>query len=60
MIPGMLPLRRYNLHEVFQSGERTGASFSNGRTKIPDEVFKSAQRATTPLPKCNFKIHARG
>ena len=55
----MLIITRNSLHEVFQSGERTEASFTTGRTKIPDEVFSSAERATASWPKYNFTIRAK-
>ena len=45
---------------VFQSREKTGASFANGRRKIPDDVSKSDELATASLPKCNFTKQARG
>ena len=45
----------------FESGEgRTGASFTTGRTKFPDVVLTSAERATASLPKWSLMTSARG
>ena len=47
--------------ESGKSGEgRTGASFTTGRTRFPDEVLTSAERATASLPKLSLTTRARG
>ena len=44
-----------------KSGEgRTGASFTTGRTRFPDVVLTSADRATASLPKWSLMTRARG
>ena len=40
--------------------ERTGASFTTGRTRFPDVVLTSAERATASLPKLSLTTRARG
>ena len=43
------------------SGEgRTGAIFTTGRTRFPDVVLISAERATASLPKLSLTTRARG
>ena len=53
----------YGLHfisKIAMGGERTGASFTTGRPRIPDLVLTSAERATASLPKWSLTTRSRG
>ena len=41
-------------------GGRAGASFTTGRTRFPDVVLTSSERATASLPKLSLTTRARG